>query len=263
MRTLTVISKVLLYLAIYICVVLFTNWALNNWIQDDEFSAWLSKNPASSLIAANTIVIAIYVPLLRWQNIRMQDLGFVRPQSAVMAAGTGIWLGLFIAVFTQLGWIAENFPEIANLVQFVAGGGNFYVFVLSSLLLGSLLEELLFRGMLIHVFRQRFSSAWSVLLQALLFGTVFMSVTIGAFAALGAIIYGVIRVTTGSIWSSLLAHVFSTATLYVVSHFMKDSSPETFLILSFISGIAIIVHLYILLRRQSENLKRHNKSITS
>lgn len=146
MRTLTVISKVLLYLAIYICVVLFTNWALNHWIQDAEFSAWLSKNPASSLIAANTIVIAIYVPLLRWQNIRMQDLGFVRPQSAVMAAGTGIWLGLFIAVFTQLAWIAENFPEIANLVQFVAGGGNFYVFVLSSLLLGSLLEELLFRG---------------------------------------------------------------------------------------------------------------------
>lgn len=117
--------------------------------------------------------------------------------------------------------------------------------------------------MLIHVFRQRFSSAWSVLLQALLFGTVFMSVTIGAFAALGAIIYGVTRVTTGSIWSSLLAHVFSTATLYVVSHFMKDSSPETFLILSFISGLAIIVHLYILLRRQSENLKRHNKSISS
>ncbi|GKU77859.1 CPBP family intramembrane glutamic endopeptidase [Paenibacillus sp. L3-i20] len=248
MKIIIVIAKALLYLIIYAGVVLLTNEALYGWITHKGFHAWLADNPASLLIVANTIVLALFIPLLRLQKISFRDLGFQRPNSLTVSAGAGIWLGLFIAVFTQLPWMKEGFPEISGLVSFVTGGESFLVFVLGSLLLGSLLEEWLFRGMLLHVFRTRFNVLLSVLFQAILFGVVLMNVTVGLFAALGAVIYGIIRVTSGSLWSSLIAHILSTATLYVVSSFIKEWPSDMLLILTIVSGAAILAHVYAMIR---------------
>ncbi|MBH5318587.1 CPBP family intramembrane metalloprotease [Paenibacillus sp. GSMTC-2017] len=248
MKTVGVIAKALLYLVIYAGIVLLTNRALYVWIPNKELHDWLADNPASLLVVANTIVLAVYILLLRLQKISFVDLGFKRPNSLTVSVGAGIWLGLFIAVFTQLPWMKEGYPEISGLVSFVTGGESFLVFVLGSLLLGSLLEEWLFRGMLLHVFRTRFNVYWSVLFQAILFGAVLMNVSVGIFAALGAIIYGIIRITSDSLWSSLLAHIFSTATLYVVSIYIKNWPSDMLLIVTIISGAALLAHLYAMLR---------------
>ncbi|MFD0589640.1 CPBP family intramembrane glutamic endopeptidase [Paenibacillus sp. GCM10027627] len=248
MKTLRVVGISLLYLAIYAGVLMLTSFALYNWVDHKPFQDWLAVNSGATMIFANIIVLAIYFPLLKWQRIGWKELGFVRPHSLTITAGSGIWLGLFIASFTQLPWIKEGFPAIANLVGFVTGGGGILVFLAGSLLLGSLLEEWLFRGMMLHVLRQRFSVMWSVVIQAVLFGAVFMNVAVGAFAALGAVIYGVIRLSSGSIWSSLMAHVLSTGTLYIVGKFSSEWSADMYLILAVISGLALLAHLYGMMR---------------
>lgn len=225
------------------------NTAIYNWISQPDLKSWFEKNPASIFIIANLIVLAIYIPLQRWQRISFSNLGFVPPRSLTVSIGAGLSLGLFIASFSGLTWVKDNFPEIANLVTFIIDGGHFLVILFGSILIGSLLEEWLFRGLLLHLFRERFSTLLSVLLQAVFFGVVFMNITVGLFAALGAVIYGVIRVSTGSIWSSLITHMISTTSLYVVSLFIKEWSSGTVAALAIISGMALLVHVFVMLFR--------------
>ncbi|MFF2089442.1 CPBP family intramembrane glutamic endopeptidase [Paenibacillus sp. NPDC058174] len=264
MKGLRIAGNSLLYLVIYAAVVMLVNQALYNGISDPGLKDWIGSNSGIVLIVSNIIVLAIYLPLLRWQKISLRDLGFspARSGSLLLSAGTGVWLGLFIASFTRLPWIQTAFPAISDLVAFVAGG-SLIIFVLGSLLLGSLLEEWLFRGMLFHTLRQRLSVPWTVLLQAVLFGAVFMNVTIGAFAALGAIVYGAVRAGSRSLWGSLAAHVCSTGTLYIILQWAGDWQSGMLGLMTLISGFGIAAHAFLLLRGSGERAKKKQVVIDS
>lgn len=252
MKELRIAGNTLLYLVIYAAIVMLVNQVLYNWVSHPEVKDWIGANSGIVMIVSNIIVLAIYLPLLHWQKISLMDLGFVpaHGRSLLLSAGTGIWLGLFIAAFTHLPWVKATFPAISDLVAFVAGG-SLIIFVLGSLLLGSLLEEWLFRGMLFHTLSQRLSVLWTVLLQAVLFGAVFMNVTVGVFAALGAIVYGVVRAGSQSLWGSLAAHVCSTGTLYIVLQWAGAWQSGMLGLLTLISGLGIAVHALLLLRGSS------------
>ncbi|MGE7057451.1 CPBP family glutamic-type intramembrane protease, partial [Paenibacillus glucanolyticus] len=169
MKGLRIAGNTVLYLVIYAAIVMLVNQLLYNGISNSVLKEWIKGNPGIVLIVSNIIVLAVYLPLLRWQKISLKDLGFVPPRrgSLLLSAGTGIWLGLFIAAFARLPWIKATFPAISDLVAFVVGG-SLIIFMLGSLLLGSLLEEWLFRGMLFHTLNQSLSILWTVLLQAVL-----------------------------------------------------------------------------------------------
>lgn len=250
-------GNTVLYLVIYAGIVMLVNQALYNWIGDPGLKDWIKGNSGIVLIVSNIIVLAVYLPLLRWQKISLKDLGVVpaRGGTLLLSAGTGVWLGLFIAAFTRLPWIKATFPAISDLVAFVAGG-SLIIFVLGSFLLGSLLEEWLFRGMLFHTLSQRLSVPWTVLLQAVLFGTVFMNVTVGAFAALGAIVYGTVRAGSHSLWGALAAHMCSTGTLYIVLQWAGDWPSGTLGLLVLISGLGIAAHVLLLLRGNGGRAKK-------
>ncbi|GIO99846.1 hypothetical protein J14TS5_49320 [Paenibacillus lautus] len=267
MKGLRIAGNVVLYLVIYAAIVMLVNQALYNWVGDPGLKEWITDNSGIMLIVSNIIVLAIYIPLLRWQKVSLKDLGFVPARGGLLllSAGTGVWLGLFIAAFTRLPWIKETFPAISDLVAFVAGG-SLIIFVLGSLLMGSLLEEWLFRGMLFHTLSQRLSVLWTVLLQAVLFGAVFMNVTAGAFAALGAILYGIVRAGSHSLWGSLATHVCSTGTLYIVLQWAGDWQSGTLGLLALISGLGIAAHVLLLLRGsggRAEKEQSVSDSITS
>jgi len=257
LKGLQLAAKAVLYLVIYAAIVMAVNQAMYNWISAPKLHDWIVSNSGIVLIVSNIIVLAVYIPLLRLQKITMKDLGFVPPRSGTfwLAAGTGIWLGLFIATFTRLPWIKVNFPAIADLVAFVAGG-KLIIFLLGSLLLGSLLEEWLFRGMMFHTLRQRLSASWTILIQAVLFGAVFMNLTIGAFAALGAIVYGIVRAGSHSLWASLAAHILSTGSLYVILKWSGGWSSGTLGMLAVISGLGIIAHAGLLLRGSDRSVDK-------
>ncbi|WP_152392876.1 CPBP family intramembrane glutamic endopeptidase [Paenibacillus guangzhouensis] len=267
MKILRIAGNTVSYLVIYAAIVMLVNHALYNWVTDPVLKDWIGSNSGMVLIVSNIIVLAVYLPLLRWQKITLKDLGFVpvRGGSLLLSVGTGVWLGLFIAAFTRLPWIQATFPAISDLVAFVAGG-SLIIFVLGSLLLGSLLEEWLFRGMLFYTLRQQLSALWTVLIQAVLFGAVFMNVTIGAFAALGAIIYGVVRAGSHSLWGSLAAHICSTGTLYIMLQWADDWQPNTLGLLALAGGVGIAAHVLLLLLGSSGRAvqkKAVSNSITS
>lgn len=252
MKGLRIAGNTVLYLVIYAAIVMLVNEVFYNWVSHPGLKAWIGANSGIVMIVSNVLVLAIYLPLLHWQKISLKDLGFVpaHGRSLLLSAGTGIWLGLFIATFTRLPWIKADFPAISDLVAFVAGS-SLIMFVLSSLLLGTLLEEWLFRGMLFYTLNQRLSILWTVLLQAVLFGAVFMNVTVGVFASLGAIVYGVVRVGSHSIWGSLAAHVCSTGTLYIVLQWADVWQSGMLGLLTLISGLGIAVNVLLLLRGSS------------
>ncbi|WP_339279759.1 CPBP family intramembrane glutamic endopeptidase [Paenibacillus sp. FSL W8-1187] len=243
MRTLRAFAEALLYVGLYAAILTLASSYLYGSGSPPALREWLAANPNGLLLLVNPPVLLAYALLLRLQRVGAAELGLGRPPRGWAApALSGVWLGLFIASFTGLPLVREELPAIAGLAGFVAGGSPL-VFLLGSLLLGSLLEELLFRGLLLRAFRRSFGLAASVALQALLFGAVFLNVQTGLFAALGALVYGLLRAAGGSLWISLGAHLLSTASVYAAALLLRGAPASLLLILAAGSAAALALHL--------------------
>ncbi|QJC51348.1 CPBP family intramembrane metalloprotease [Paenibacillus albicereus] len=259
MRTLRALGLALLYVGLYAGILTAASGYLYGEGSPPGLRGWLEANPNGLLLLVNPVVLLLYLVLLRLQRVSARELGLGAPPRGWLAlALAGVWLGLFIASFTRLPLVQEELPAIAGLASFVAGG-SLPVFLLGSLLLGSLLEELLFRGMLLRAFRLRFGPSVSVLLQALLFGAVFLNVQTGLFAALGALVYGLLRAAGGSLWISLLAHLLSTSAVYAGGKLLQDAPSGLLLAVSSASAAALALHLAATLGRRRRP-SRHRRA---
>ncbi|MCZ8518254.1 MULTISPECIES: CPBP family intramembrane glutamic endopeptidase [Paenibacillus] len=217
MRTAAPFVRALLYLIIYVLIFMSTNEALSSHAPSPGLQAYFDRNPVMISVVANVLVVLVYMVMVRLQKQPFLEAVGCKPwnrSNLLLFVAIGISLGLFIAVFAQMPWVKQYFPQIVRTVRYVTKGGGVFPVILGSVVVGSLMEEWLFRGLLFQAFHERLSGVLSVLLQAVLFGAVFMNVSVGIFAGIGAVIYGLVRYWSGSTWPSLIVHICSTGTLY-------------------------------------------------
>lgn len=90
--------------------------------------------------------------------------------------------------------------------------------VASTVIIAPIAEELMFRGYVLESIRKMHGDWVAVVISALIFGLVhFEPYTIG-LAAIGGLIYGYIRVRTGSLWPSIIGHMLWNGIALVVTY---------------------------------------------
>ena len=91
--------------------------------------------------------------------------------------------------------------------------------LLSTVIIGPVAEELMFRGYVLDSIRKMHGDVLGIILSALLFGMIhfFDPYTVG-MATLGGVLYGYIRVKTGSLWPSVVSHMIWNAMAMVVTY---------------------------------------------
>lgn len=197
--------------------------------------AWL-VDPASSAIAVMVTLLlaaACTVRLVRhrwpvlWSVGRLPGLGFTPPPQALMyvvAAALGVLMPLVGGMLTQ--WLAQG-HEVSQDIKQLGAHIPLPLRVPLALLvvtLGPLVEELLFRGVLLSAVARHAGNAWAVVLTAALFACVhlpdlsFLWYALPNLALLGLVL-GWLRVQSGSIWPAVLAHGMNNL-LAVVSWFV-------------------------------------------
>ena len=68
-------------------------------------------------------------------------------------------------------------------------------------------EELLFRGYILDAIRARHGDVVAVLGSSVLFGLLHIEPYVVGMATLGGLIYGFVRIKTGSLWPSIVSHM--------------------------------------------------------
>ena len=90
--------------------------------------------------------------------------------------------------------------------------------VISTVIIAPIAEELMFRGYLLDSIRKIHGDWFAVVISALLFGIVhFEPYTVG-MAAIGGLIYGYVRVKTGSLWPSIIGHMIWNGIALIVTY---------------------------------------------
>jgi len=77
----------------------------------------------------------------------------------------------------------------------------------STVIAAPVVEEILFRGYVLDAIREIHGDAVAVLGSAGLFGLLHIEPYVVGYAALGGVIYGLVRIKTGSLWPSIVSHM--------------------------------------------------------
>ncbi|WP_028546643.1 CPBP family intramembrane glutamic endopeptidase [Paenibacillus taiwanensis] len=228
MRSVATVARVLLFVVLYVAVMFAVNAVLYQGSIYAPLHAFVQRNATIVMAAADLVALLIFaalLPLFGTTLIRIGSFHRWNKSQTFPVIGLGLSLGIFILSFTRIPLIAEIAPSIANLVTFIAQGEVLWLVLLNSAIIGTLFEEWLFRGIIYNSLLEKFNSVVAVVGQALLFGVVFMDIVVGSFAALGAILYALVRHFTGSLWPVLITHATSTTTIILLSLLIdgKDS----------------------------------------
>jgi len=242
------IAFIVLYLAIYVAVQLVSQYVLKQ------------GSPQVLFIVNNVCTLAIYGLLLKARKLSLLSFCRIKRISAkalFFAPIIGIALGTVIYSVANLPVIREDWPQIYNLVEFVGGGSSIALTLLSTVLIGSLFEEVLFRGLILNEVRTVFPVYVAVLVQAVLFGLILMDPILGGFAALGALVYGLIYRLSDSLWASLITHAFSSGTVMVWFQTGQQTiSPSTLFLTSLVILLVLLTFhiLFVARGRRSASL---------
>lgn len=167
-------------------------------------------------VALSTWLI-VHVVLRRWGPLaRSGDalgLGFREPDGQFIAIGAGLGIAAAILGGLLTQWLAgdravsQTVTEIADKAHL----GMRMALVPVAVLVGPLVEEVLFRGALLARLRVRLGDGWAIAITSVIFGAVHLP-DLGWlwYAVPNLILVGVfcgwLRVRSGSIWPAYVAH---------------------------------------------------------
>lgn len=165
----------------------------------------------------------------RWSQAQPPGLGFAAPEAIwyVVAAVLGLIVPLIGGALTQL--LAQGHQVTQDVRQMGAGSGvdMRIVLTLTVISVGPLIEELLFRGVLLSALLRRMRVGWAIAATALLFGLVHLPdfgwawYGVPDLALLGAALAW-LRLRSDSLWPAVLAHacnnLLSMLVLFVGAH---------------------------------------------
>ncbi|OOG52611.1 hypothetical protein B0E47_15060 [Rhodanobacter sp. B05] len=189
---------------------------------DDVLGAMLEQPGMQSLLAILTLAVAA-IPILlltrrRWPRLwpvgRPPGFGFAAPATSrylLLAVVVGVLATMLGGWLTD--WLAHGQTVTQNIEQLGKSTslGWRIPLALMAVSLGPLVEELLFRGVLLSALLQRWGSATAILLSSLLFALMHLpGLNWQVFAVpnllLLALALAWLRLRSESIWPSVLAH---------------------------------------------------------
>ncbi|HET8555494.1 MAG TPA: CPBP family intramembrane glutamic endopeptidase [Rhodanobacteraceae bacterium] len=153
----------------------------------------------------------------QWTVASPPGFGFVRPQESVWflyAVLTGVAVALLGGVLTQ--WLAHGHEvqqDVTVMGRHVSLGMRVALAALV-VCVAPLVEELIFRGVLLSGLMRYMKAGWAVTLSALIFGCVhlpdfkFVWYAIPALILLGAVLAW-LRLHSRSLWPAVAAHAFN------------------------------------------------------
>ncbi len=124
-----------------------------------------------------------------------------------------------IVIEPVLNLFPESFLKLVNQMG-MKGGWS----ILMLVVLAPVMEEMLFRGILLEAVRSKYSSGRAIVVSALMFGVIHFipQQVVNAFVI--GLILGYIYVRTDSLWPVIIIHALNNAMAYVIMQWSDDAN---------------------------------------
>ncbi len=198
---------------------------------------WLTEGVLRQLAGMAAYIIALGAPLLIYrslvsipwrQAIPVQHTGFINlTASGFLTLGSSI-VGMYAsnALYELLSYV-DLVPQYPVEPTPMSGGTIvFILYVINIAVLPALIEEFIFRGVVLQSLR-RFGDGFAILISSLLFGLVHLNFIQTPNAFVLGLVLGYLVVKTGSIWVGVLGH-FLNNFLSVAQETVVNLMPEAY-----------------------------------
>ena len=171
-----------------------------------------------SALIYSIIQVIVFALFLNWRNKKEIDYflkshikGRTVLQALIVALGllglSNLWMGLANSLAQNSDFWAKEVEKYESLTTSFATD-NVLLLVLAVCVLVPMAEELLFRGVFLSELRRVLPGSLAVVIIALLFGLAHGNLIQGTYAALAGIGLGFMYLWSGSIYASILMHIF-------------------------------------------------------
>lgn len=201
----------------------------------------------SIISGAVTLVILAVFFLLRRKN-PLKESGLLRTHGRYVFIGCGIAPIFYTVVTVVLGllpdaWLADYAEASAALNQ------EGFLMVVATVIGAPIVEEVIFRGLILSRLNRALPGWLAVLLSALLFGVCHGQVVWIAYAFVLGVVFGFLALRARSIWPTLAAHlVFNGIGQLMVQLENSSLNPTAVLLALAGAGAAVCIITFIFIR---------------
>lgn len=247
-RVLAALGKALCYLLLFLFsqVLVSAGYAataalyaiMNPDMNIDPTELTLACTDQISLISGlfTLLVLAVFF-LLRHKN-PLRETGFRQtPGRYVCAAGAmmPILYAAIILILSSLpeAWMESYIEASASLNQ------TGILMAISTVLIAPIVEEIIFRGLILSRLHRAMPGWLAVVISALLFGVCHGQIVWICYAFVLGILFGLIALRSGSVWPSLLAHILFNAIGHF-SSYIPDTDTAALILLGSLALVSMI-----------------------
>ncbi|HHT16138.1 MAG TPA: CPBP family intramembrane metalloprotease [Papillibacter sp.] len=267
-RILAPVGRILAVMAIYYAAQLVVGFAAGfahvflsgmrgadmNRVMQELFGYLADKTPLIILVSA-IVALASYFIIYRdrtqdvraFLRFRPLDVGAII-MLVVFGIGINFMIGLFLALLKEISVFDSLFESYDALADAVFGD-NFVVTLLSVGIIGPIVEEIMFRGLVFGELRKIMPIKIALVVQAVLFGVYHLQPVQGAYAIVIGLLIGFIYYRSGSLVAPIVVHIAVNSFSVVANALFSDMAHEkggglivqTGILLFLLSGAYILV----------------------
>ena len=134
--------------------------------------------------------------------------------------------------------------EQLNLISQLISGTSLPLAIVSVGIVGPIVEEVIFRGLIFYYFQKRYSVKTAIIVQAILFGVIHLNLAQASYAIIIGLFLGYAYVYTQSIWVPIIIHVVNNIVAMVVPEAI--ASMQSWMLVT--SGLAMVLLIIVILR---------------
>jgi membrane protease YdiL (CAAX protease family) len=130
----------------------------------------------------------------------------------VMGIGSVFLSQLILLISQSIGILNfESLESYEQVISSLIGQSPTWLILLTIGIVAPIAEELLFRGLVFHMFNRHLNVKVALIIQALLFGAFHMNLVQRLYASLLGVVLGIAYLLTGSLWVPILMHIVNNS----------------------------------------------------
>jgi uncharacterized protein len=138
--------------------------------------------------------------------------GFQISLGMAMGIGSVFLSQMILSVSEAIGVLKlEDLESYGQLISSMLGQSPTWLILLTIGIVAPIAEELLFRGLIFHMFNRHMNVKIALIIQALLFGAFHLNLVQGLYASVLGVVLGFAYLLTGSLWIPILMHIVNNS----------------------------------------------------
>jgi len=216
-----------IYMVIAVIFMIFNSvFSAQEMLQPDYMTnkllSYININIVLIISVAVTFLFVLLLLKKEWKVNKFWDYKNLKVFSVILCVLLGVAFSFFIEGAISLFFEATQMTMPEQPIDGIIGN-NLILELFSIALLGPILEELIFRGIVQKRLMKITKLPTAIILQAIIFGLIHLNILQSTYAFVVGIVLGLVYLWADSIWAAIAVHVVFNATSVIMYHIAGDT----------------------------------------